>query len=125
MSCCESISLESPFNFNNANGVYNFDAASGHYKHESEDIILYSHPNRLGYTGWFFAHNDMYHIEILNPVCIIVKIFNAYDLFNYQDYTVCPDMVEAGWKFWNGFSYTNYPASVEVACVALAERKML
>ena len=78
VSCCTSISLESPFNFNNANGVYNFDAASGHYKHESENIILYSHPNRLGHTGWFFAHHDMNHIEILNPVCTSVKIFNAY-----------------------------------------------
>ena len=66
VSCCDKILLDSYFT--SYSGFYSLDAATGHYKQEGGENILFSSEMKFGYAGWFVG-TDTSTAGVLNPVC--------------------------------------------------------
>ena len=67
VSCCDKILLDSYFT--SYSGFYTLDPATGHYKQEDGENILFSSEMKFGYAGWFVG-TDTSTAGVLNPVCI-------------------------------------------------------
>lgn len=118
-SCCNKVAVETPFA--SRNGIYNFDEATGHYKQDSGENILFQNLNFNSYFGWFIGPHEN-SAGVLNPV-LSTKLFYCSLCFSKtinnlcQDYTTCPEMVEAKWQqYTSSDGYVDFTEPAAARC---------